>query len=391
MRINERSFGGETFLIRRYDSSQCTNMGEIDERIGGPNGEFCDPDETGGLGDQLFGSGVVVAPGVKPQFMDEIVLGSEYEVLEDMRVGIAYSNRRLGRVLEDVSVDNADTYIIANPGEFDTDEEDKLRKERDAFDPMSDEYAELDEKLRAFQGIRLFDKAKRDYDSLTLTVNKRFSRAFFIQAAYTYSRTQGNYPGLFSPDTGQLDPNITSQFDLIELLSNRDGPLPQDRPHYFKVDGYYVFDFKKAGSMTTGVRFRALSGTPNNALGRHYLYGFDEAFLLPRGSRERTGFDQGVDLHLAYGRDLGKGMKIELFTDLFSVFNTQATADISDTYTLDPVNPVVGGEYEDLVFAKAQSTSGGETVDPVTRFRNFGNPTARYSPFSARLGARLTF
>jgi hypothetical protein len=392
MRINERSFGGETFLIRRYDSSQCTNMGEIDERIGGPNGEFCDPNETGGLGDTLFGSGVVVAPGVKPQYLDEIVLGSEYEVLEDMRVGIAYSNRRMGRVLEDVSVDNADTYIIANPGEFDTDEEDKLRKERDAFDPMSDEYAELDEKLRMFQGIRLFDKAKRDYDAVTLNVNKRFSRAFFIQAAYTYSRTQGNYPGLFSPDTGQLDPNITSQFDLIELLANRDGPLPQDRPHYIKFDGYYIWDFEENGQLTTGIRLRALSGTPMDSLGRHYLYGFDESYLLPRGSIGRTPFEKSADIHVGYGRKLGQGYFIEAFFDVFNIANDQGTALVDESYSFSPANPIVGGSLDDLVYLKQTELSSGTlTPHPVSRNINFGNTSARYQPRFGRVGLRLTF
>ena len=45
-------------------------------------------------------------------------------------------------------------------------------------------------------------------------------------ASYTYSRTVGNYPGLFQASNGQLDPNISTQYDLRELLVNRDGPLP---------------------------------------------------------------------------------------------------------------------------------------------------------------------
>ena len=52
---------------------------------------------------------------------------------------------------------------------------------------------------------------------------------------------------------------------------------------------------------------------------------------------------------------------------------------------------IVLDEYEDLVFAKAQTPTGAETSDPVRRHRNFLNPTVRYAPFSVRFGARLVF
>jgi hypothetical protein len=249
----------------------------------------------------------------------------------------------------------------------------------------------LSNQIDQFKKIRVFDKPRRDYQAVELTATKRFSRNFFAQGSYTYSRLRGNYPGLFSADNGQVDPNISSQFDLIELLSNRDGPLTADRPHYFKVDSYYTHDMKEIGSATGGIRFRALSGTPISALGRHYLYGFNESFLLPRGAMGRTDFDFSLDVHMSYGRQLGKGMRLEVFTDLFSIFNTQGTFSVSQAYTLDEVNPVVGGQYEDLVFAKAQTAQGGETADPISRYGNFLNTTSRYSPFSARIGARLTF
>ena len=392
LRINERSFGGETTLTRYYSPDQCVgDSGDIDPNIGGVNGKDCDLNAVGGLGNVLFGSGVVVAPGVKPQFMDEIVIGAEYELLEDMRVGVAFHNRRLGRVLEDVSTDNAVTYIIANPGEFDSGEEAKLQDEIDSLPPGAERDA-LEDQLKQFQGIRLFDKAKRDYNALELHATKRFSRAFFIQAAYTYSRLEGNFPGLFSPDTGQLDPNITSQFDLIELLANRDGPLPGDRPHYFKFDGYYTWDFEESGQLTTGVRFRALSGTPVDALGRHYLYGFNESYLLPRGSVARTSFEKSGDIHFAYGRKLGKGYYLEGAVDIFNVVNDQGTAAFDEAYSFDPANPVVGGTLEDLVYLKqVERNDGFETSDPVTRNLNFGNTSARYGSRFARIGVKLTF
>jgi hypothetical protein len=391
MNINDRSFGGETFYYQLYDAGQC---GAAVDGYGGPGGQGCvDSGLPPTYGERIFGSGVLIAPGIRPQYMDEAIMGVEYEVLEDLKLGLSIQNRRMGRILEDVSVDNAETYIIANPGEWPQREEDRLVRERDAAMSAGDddEVARLDNLLEQYRGIRGFDKARRDYNAVQLTATKRFSRQFFVQSSYTYSTTRGNYPGLYSPDNMQVDPNISSQFDLIELLANRDGPLPQDRPHYFKFDGYYIFDFKSAGHLTTGARFRALSGTPVNALGRHHLYGVNEAFLLPRGAMGRTSFETGLDLKVAYGRQLRRGMTLEVFTDLFNVFNSQGVFRVDNAYTYDRANPVVGGDYEDLIWLKAQNASGAETNNPVRRNLNFQNPSVRYSPFSARLGARLTF
>jgi hypothetical protein len=222
---------------------------------------------------------------------------------------------------------------------------------------------------------------------------KRFSSSFFLQASYTYARTRGNFPGLYSPDSGAILPNITGQYDLIELLGNRYGPLPSDRPHDLKVDGYYVADLKKAGELTAGTRFRVASGTPIDALGASNMYGYDESFVLPRGAFGRSPPDFGLDLHFSYGRKFGKDVQLEVFTDIFNVFNRQAASYIDESYSYDVVNPILGGDGEDLVFAKTQDWDGNEPDDPTspTRNRNFRNAETRTPPLAARLGARLTF
>lgn len=304
MDINVRSFGGEELYFNFWDwGSQC----------GGPSQDPRDPrlpSLPGGCprspavmapayGDYLLGgnsarygipSGInLVTPGLKPQYMDEFVVGAEYEVLADLRLGVSYQNRRLGRVIEDTSPDGGRTYIISNPSEFDAGEEQKLLAAIQSM-PEGPTRKALISRLQLFRDTRRFDQPSRVYQALQITTTKRFSRAFYVQGSYTYSSLRGNYPGLLSPDNGQLDPNISSQYDLFELLANRYGPLPADRPHSVKLDGYYTFDLGKAGSVTTGARFSALSGSPIGVLGRHALYGPKEAFVLPRGSGGRTAF-----------------------------------------------------------------------------------------------------
>ena len=402
--INDRSFGAEVQFIQDFQglATPALPCGVRDPRTGGYNGVGCLAN-TGAVAsqEQLLGaSGVLIAPGIQPQYLDELVAGVELEVIDDLKVGVSYQHRSLGRVIEDVSTDGANTYLIANPGEWSTAEEARLT-ERIAQTADPAVKARLQNQLALFQGIRVFDKPRRDYNALQLTLTRRFSRQVYLQGSYTYSRTTGNYPGLISYDNGQVDPNISSQYDLIELLANRQGPLPQDRPHYLKLDGYYTFDLRTQGALTVGARVRAFSGTPENVLGAHYLYGAGESFLLPRGTLARSEFDHGIDLHVDYTRPINKArtIAVSLYVDVFNVYDSQGTATVDNTYAppvtpagvMQNANPISGGSYEDLIWLKQVDSKGVETNKPISRNPNFHNTASRYAPAYARIGARLTF
>jgi len=173
-----------------------------------------------------------------------------------------------------------------------------------------------DDKLKALYQSRAaqlrvvkdFDPPSRNYDALQVTAKKRPTSNSLIQASYTYSRAKGNYPGLFSTETNQLDPNITSMYDLPDLMPNRYGASGLDRPHNLKIDGFYQFDLKKLGILVTGVSFRAQSGIPHNTLAAHPVYGLDESYLLPRGALYRSPATAQLDTHISYGRQINRNI-----------------------------------------------------------------------------------
>jgi len=389
MDINDRSFGGEVSDIRDFDPSSC---GKTDPRLGGPDGRGC---LTGAKAttEQLIGSsGVLVAPGIQAEYIDEVLAGAEIAVMPNVVAGVTVQHRTLGRVVEDVSTDGANTYVIANPGEWSKDAETGLERQI-AMTTDAATKDRLTHELGLYRGIRTFDKPTRDYDAIELSLSRRFASGLYLQGSYTYSRTEGNYPGSVSYDNGQIDPNISSQYDLIELLANRRGPLPQDRPHSLKIDAYRGFDVGR-GVLTIGTRIRAISGVPINALGPHYLYGPNESFLLPRGVLGRTGLEHGIDLHVGYRERLSKTVAAEVYMDFFNIYNQQGTFNVDETYTpaiSGGVNPISGGSYEDLVWAKTTDTNGRETGLPTPRNPNFGNTVTRYAPASAQVGFRVTF
>src|SRR5262249_9712658 len=143
---------------------------------------------------------------------------------------------------------------------------------------------------------------------------------FSVLASYTYSRTLGNYPGLYSQSNSQLDPNYSTQYDLAGLLLNRDGPLPNDRPHNLKLMAFYNLPLDEADreGLTFAVTLRAESGIPIDVLGRNPLYGANETFILPRGSGGRLPMLTNLDLKVGYSLD-----QFEVSWEVFNVLDNR--------------------------------------------------------------------
>jgi len=239
--------------------------------------------------------------------------------------------------------------------------------------------------------VSRFEKPVRNYDAVALTAVQRPTKRSLLQASYTYSVSKGNYPGLFSTETNQLDPNLTSLYDLPDLMANRYGNLGLDRTHNLKIDGFYQFDLKKAGVLTTGASFRSQSGIAHNALGSHPVYGPGEAFLLPRGAFDRSPVTAQLDIQVGYGYRFSKRTTFEGFVRVFNLFDQQDELDVDENYTFDNAIPLVGGTAEDLKHIKALDDAGLETGQTVTPNQNFGKINARQFPRAVQIGMRLTF
>ena len=223
-----------------------------------------------------------------------------------------------------------------------------------------------------------------------ITARKNFSDNWYMLGSLTISKTQGNYPGLFTPENGQLDPNITSQYDLPDLLVNREGPLRQDRTFSFKVDGYYLWDF----GLVTGASMRYVSGAPIDALGAHPVYGSNEAFLLPRGEGGRTPGLFSLDLNLGYDYKISDDMKVNFSVNIFNVTNSTGIVDVDHAYTFDDVLPVVGGKLADIEDIDGNPTILNIDGATVTKNENWKEPLSasqKQSPLSARFGVRFSF
>jgi len=314
-----------------------------------------------------------VDPDLQPMTEDEFVGGGEYEVIANGRVGATYTHRFLENIIEDMSNDNV-TAFIGNPG----------------------------------RGIaKNFGKPQRDYDAVTVYFNKSFADQWLGQVSYTYSRLFCNYPGLFQASNGQLDPGISSAFDLVPLLANRTGPLDGDITH--SVKAYLAKDFVLPGGfdINIGGSYTGASGPPTNYLGYNdaQSYGGGEVFILPRGSGQRLPWLNTIDGRIAINYKLSKDSEASISLDVFNIFNFQQVTAVDEEYTLDPngVLPIPGGKVSDLPGGIRTDGPPGTPpyfVDPAHPTQdeldqilnpNFGHAIQYQAPRTMRIGVKVTF
>jgi hypothetical protein len=396
MDINDRIFSAEGFLRGRGFTDDCARAQlapngrplPVPQRGPGAPCSLVEPRLSGAE----FG---LVAPFLKGQYINEIVVGGQYDLGLDIVVGAYYTFRNLGSIVEDMSVDGGTNYFIANPGmapdpkvAAQLEQEAKRAQEAAAARPqdlaLATDANVAQARLDVYRANVLFPPAKRDYHAVTFLVNKRLSKRFAILANYTYSRLIGNFPGLFSPYVNQLDPNITSQYDIIDLTVNRDGPLNNDRPHNIKATGFYVQPIGN-GALTLSLTFTAISGRPIQTLGAHAAYGLRQTLILPNGTAGRTPMITQLDLHIGYDYKLAKASSLSVYLDIVNLLNQQQITNVDDEYTSSLVSPIVYGKPSDLRYLQ---TNDGT---PLVINSNYGQPTAFQTPLYLRAGARLTF
>jgi hypothetical protein len=357
----DRALSGDPQIQSQHSSPPCDPRDPAQQKVGCQSdagrvaiGDPSDPNQRWAV---TGGGATPVDPDLKPQSSDEIVLGAEYQVLRDSRLGLSYTRRWMNNVIEDMSRDEATTYFIGNPG----------------------------------RGMALgFPEAKRNYDAFTLFFSRSFFESWLAQASYTLSWLRGNYSGLFRPESGQLDPNINSDFDLQSLLPNREGPLPGDRRHQIKVFGARDFTLGRLHHLLAGIGLRANSGDPTNLLGSHIIYGAREVYVLPRGSGERLPWNFSADVQVGYSLALSDKSTLSATIDVWNLLNFQAATNRDELYTRVDVLPV--DPSGDRAAALGRITrSNGTAFLPADKNPNFGNPTAYQPPRIVRFGLRLTY
>jgi hypothetical protein len=400
MNLAARYFGGEGINVQSVDPATCPAGTDPSKWTG--NGEWRQCTSSTNAANYFYannGTSYPVQPHLQGQFHDEVVAGVEHQLTDDMVVGLNYTHRWLGAIIEDGTGDGSTT-ILANPGAVPQSALDEEQRDVDQAQARVNQLASSTDaaavaaaqsaltgaqvKLNNLKALAADPKPERTFDAITLFVDKRFARHWFTHAQYTYSRLFGNYEGLYQDHRDYFAPNGSAAYDLPDITLNQKGPLPNDRPHSGRVDAYYQWAAGK-GTFLAGLSFSGHSGQPRNYVSGLGIYG-QYVNLLPRGAAGRTPPVTQFDGKLAYRRPLTPNTGLEAFVDLFNILNQQAVIRMDDNYTYDSAAAIVNGSPEDLKYAK-----NADTGAPLNKNPNFGRPVAYQAPFSARMGLRLTF
>jgi len=378
MDIVIRSFGGEVTAFI-YNFSDDPN-----DVSGLPSGAR--PSRSSILG----GGFSAVDPDLKGQFLNEYVIGAEYEVATDLSLGVKFIRRDLGRIIEDALTSEGD-YFIGNPGSG------LLTSTYD----MGVYYVGVLPENGDFSDHEfLVPSAKRSFTGFELTLQKRFSNNFQFLASALISRLTGNYDGTFQASTGQLDPNLNSAYDYYDFMVNNDGYLSNDRRQQYKFDGVYRFDW----GLTAGLSAYYRTGTPISAMGYSNWYANWEFYLSRRGAMGRTDSQYEADLHLGYPFKVMDNVEVNVMLDIFNLLDRQGETRRNQRYDLvedympiynDPATGLWTGNP--LPPITSADVAGNPTLDPSDPLYRpstnsaFNTSNAWQDPRSIRFGVRVSF
>jgi outer membrane receptor protein involved in Fe transport len=304
------SFGGDKWLSYYY------TLDTPDWRTIVPNG--CPPACSGTLirgpidfRHPSFGSDAI-DPNLKPMRSQEATFGIDHELSSVMAVSARYVHKQIDRGVEDAGSQDAagnEIYVIANPGEG------------------------LTELAFADPEVKL-PKPQRDYDALELAFEKRFSDNWFLRTSYTLSRLYGNYSGLSQGDeSGRTSPNVGRLYDFTEIMFDGNinpllGRLPTDRPHQWKTQFIYAFQF----GTTVGLSEYVSSGVPvTREVG---IFPTSNYPFMWRGrmSDGRTDVYSQTDFLVSHELKLGGDKRIRLEMNVQNLFNQRAAISKYSTY-----------------------------------------------------------
>jgi outer membrane receptor protein involved in Fe transport len=326
-----------------------------------------------------------IDPNAKLSYTNEYIVGVDREIMPNTSLGVRYTHRNIGRVLEDVAAFPVVAYDLGVPG---TESVEYILTNPNSSTAVSPQ--------AAFLGAK-FDDPVHKYQAVEVTLHRRFANNWSAMASYRWSRLRGNFEGFYRDDNGQSDPGITSLYDFptndpsytsigvpefgyrgdIRYLGDPNGILPLDRPHQFKAFGNYVF----AMGLGLGVGLNVSSGAPLTPLAANPNYtNGGEIPEAPRGSgiqtidgfKKRTPVQSSVDLQAAYDLKFGGAKKITLLADVFNLFNTQT--------------PLMYDQWTQLTGPVPNPDFGA----PITQVLA-GAPPQFQTPRQVRVGARFTF
>jgi hypothetical protein len=340
-----------------------------------------------------------VDPDLKPTAQREISLGVEKKLAENLSLSVRLVNKHLIRTIEDVGVYNTEVnpdgtirvyqdFWVTNPGYGVSRPISKGGEFIETWtDPGPDNrFGTADD--GATYDLWSCPKAKREYYGLNVSLEKRFSKNWQGGANWTWSRVYGNYSGLGSSDEGgRLGPGVEQDYDRWFMGYDGygrelDGPLPQDRTHYFKAYGSYSFPF----GLTVGAVAYGRTGWPMTT-----KLLFNSKYFYPegRGDMGRMPFTFWADLYLDYSLKIAGKYRASINLQINNMTNTRTPQSYIMTYNRSTYS---GNPYfVKLLAGTFVDTYKADVATQGIKHQMYGEWDSLFGTWSTRLGFKFSF
>jgi hypothetical protein len=309
----------------------------------------------------------VIGSGLKPMSQREISFGAEKKLRDDLSASFRVVNKHLLWAIEDMGIKQPEgmRWYTGNPG----------------GDFINGKYQIARDNGLIPSNAWNSPKAKREYWAVNLSLEKRFSNNWVGGFSYTWSRLTGSYSGLASGDEwGRQNPNTEHCFDQWYLMRDitgkpLDGPLPGDRPHYFKLYGSYIFPF----GLTVGTVVNAMSGMPVSTVWNAIVAGLRPFNRMDLG---RTPFLWFTNLYVEYGIKIGGSRRLSVNLNIDNLFNIATAQRIYEIYN-----------QGNAAVPEARLTQGSWDINDYNPKLDprYKMPMDFYDPINARIGFKFAF
>ncbi len=326
----------------------------------------------------------LTSQNLKPQFLDEFMVGVDQRIGDRWRVGLNVTHRNLKSVLEDTDLG----YTIANfcrtqnvpgcnpnqvPASFGSGGYVLLNPGKDAVinvDLLGN--GQLTQ-ITIPAAIVDLPKAKRKYWAVEANLDRSWDGRWQLSGSYVWSSLKGNYEGGVKSDNGQDDTGLTQDFDEPGWMDGSYGYLPNHRRHTFKLYGAYALtDSVQLGGFARvqsprkfgciGVYDPTLGG-PGRATTAEAASWYCGGRLVGRGRGPQSDWLKQLDLSVSYTLKIPGLRSLQLRADVFNIFNWKSKLDLREYGEDDGGNP-----------------------DP-----NYGKATSYQAPRQIRFGVSMDF
>jgi hypothetical protein len=246
----------------------------------------------------------------KRPYSDEINVGVEHQLIQNLAVGVSY-HRRQHR-------DGLGIVDRARPSS--------------AYTPETRTYTDADGQTKSIEIYKLgsafgavrdrvitnVDVLKSDYDGVQFDIQKKMSNRWQMLAGLSLQRHKGfDHSGTFT------NPGAATDFNNPNYILNRDdGSVFTELPWTFNVSGSYMFPY----DVTVAAKYTARDGDPLN---RTLVFTFTNPTLsqasetirvAQRGEDRTETVNKFLDVRLSKRQRLGIA-NVELSLDMFNVLN----------------------------------------------------------------------